>query len=500
MATEAELKLRLAPGDERAIRRSAALAAAPPRRRRLSAIYFDTPAGELAARGMVLRLRRDGRRWMQCLKASNVASGGLHVRDEWEFARDDPVLDLARFAGTPLAGIEDAGTLHRRLEVAFRVEVVRTRWIVAPRRGTRLEVALDRGEVRSGGRTEPVCELEIECLEGPPAAAFDLARRLLEDAALHPSTVTKAERGHRLWRGTQSEAVKARPIALGRGLAPVEAARTVVAMALAQLLANEEGVLRSDDPEFIHQARIALRRLRSVLRLFRDCIGRERSREWRQLLAGVARALGTARDWDVFATETLPALARAHGNAASYADLATRAARRRAVARGHARAALCSPEYARAALEISRWLAIAEPAAAPGKGSLARFGARIVRRRHKRLVREAANLGAMAPRDRHRVRIDVKRLRYGVEALASLFRLSDVDPYREALAGLQDALGEANDAANAMRLLAGLHPPEPVAAFARDWLGARARGDPACLAKQVDRLENAGHFWKTQER
>src|SRR6185295_981467 len=111
MATEAELKLRLAPTDHAALAKSAALASARPRRNRLTSLYFDTPDEEIAKAGMVLRLRRAGRRWIPVLKAGNVASGGLHVRKEWEYPRRDAVIDLSRFADTPLAELQGARDL-----------------------------------------------------------------------------------------------------------------------------------------------------------------------------------------------------------------------------------------------------------------------------------------------------------------------------------------------------------------------------------------------------
>ncbi len=494
--TEAELKLRLAPGDHPALRRSAVLASVRPRRVRLSSTYFDTPDCALAGHGMALRLRQAGRRWVQGLKSANVTSGGLHVREEWEFARRDAGLDLARFAHTPLARLEDAATLHVRLAPVFRVQVTRTLWTLAPAPGTRIEVALDAGVVECGGRSEPISELEIECLEGGAGAAFDLALRLLDDVRLHPSAVSKAERGYRLFRREPAAPAKAQPIRLERHLAPLAAARRVVAAGLAQLQANEEGVLGTDDPEFVHQARIALRRTRSALRMFRVPVGEEHARAWRDALGEVARALGAARDWDVFATETFPALAKAHGDTALARRLRPRVARHRRTSRMAARDALYSLDFARVALELARWLC--EPqveAPVAGALSLEQFAARTLRKRHKRLLRDATDLAALGIEERHRVRIDAKRLRYGTDALASLFKSRRVDDYREALAALQDALGQANDAATAAGLVGRIDPPTPFAAFARGWLAARTEGDAAYLGALIARLSTARHFW-----
>jgi len=494
MATEAELKLRLAPTDHAALARSAALAGARPRRNRVTSFYFDTPGEEIAKAGMVLRLRRSGRRWVPGLKAGNAARGGLHVRQEWEYPRRDCVIDLSRFADTPLAELQGAKDLHQRLVAAFRVDVERTTWLLQPMPGVRLEVALDAGVVESGGRRDEVSELEIEVLEGGVDPAFALALRLLEDAALHPSAVTKAERGYRLFRRAHREPVKAAAIDLDDGLTPAAAARHVVAAGIAQLQANEEGVLRSTDPEFVHQARIALRRTRSALRMFRRAIGEPQARAWRDALGEIAQALGVARDWDVFATETFPQLAAAHGDPALAKALAATIAKERRAARSTARDALGTKGYARTVLELARWIAN-DGAGAIVLESLDDFAAATLRKRHKRLLRDAADLASLPPPERHRVRIDAKRLRYGTDALQSLFKHKRVREYRKALEGLQDALGAANDAATATALLPRLHAPEEFDAFARGWLAARVRGDPQLLAKLIADLGDAPRFW-----
>ena len=495
MATEAELKLRLAPGDHAALLASPALAAAAPQRQRLTSVYFDTPACEIAEAGMVLRMRRAGRKWIPGLKAANAAGAGLHVRQEWEYPRRDAVLDLARFADTPLAKVADPAHLHERLVPAFRVDVRRTTWTLEPVAGARLEVALDAGVVESGGRREMISELEIECIDGAVDPAFELALRLLDDVALHPSSVTKAERGYRLYRREEAQPVKAAPIELDEALTPATAARRIVGAGLAQLQANEEGVLNSRDPEFVHQARIALRRTRSALRMFRGPIGEPQAKAWRDALGGIAAALGEARDWDVFATETFPQLAAAHGDAAQRRKLAAAISRERKAARATARAALGSPAYARTMIELARWIAH-EGDDTIASQELREFAAATLGKRHKRLLRDAADVASLPPPERHQVRIDAKRLRYGTDALQSLFKPRRVRAHRKALQSLQDALGATNDAATAATLLPRLAAPDEFAAFARGWLAARSRGDTAMLENLIAGLADAPRFWE----
>src|SRR5262249_54432554 len=136
---------------------------------RLYAIYLDTPDGALSRGHMALRLRRNGRRWVQSLKAGSSGAGGVHARHEWEFDRPGPSVDLSLFAQTPIAKLDEAPTLHESLAPAFHVDVRRTTWTLT-QPGSVLEVSLDTGVVESRGRREQISEVEIECREGEPDA------------------------------------------------------------------------------------------------------------------------------------------------------------------------------------------------------------------------------------------------------------------------------------------------------------------------------------------
>ena len=66
-----------------------------------------------------------------------------------------------------------------------------------------------------------------------------------------------------------------------------------------QLSAQLDGVRRAEDVECVHQARVASRRLRAALRVFRDCFGRKQVKRWREAIRGITSGLGEARDFDV---------------------------------------------------------------------------------------------------------------------------------------------------------------------------------------------------------
>jgi CHAD domain-containing protein len=120
----------------------------------------------------------------------------------------------------------------------------------------------------------------------------------------------------------------------------------------------------------------------------------------------------------------------------------------------------------------------------------------LIRKRHKRLLRDSENFARLAAPERHRLRIDVKRLRYSVDALASLFPEKPVDRYIDILVALQDALGQANDAVTAARLLPQLDPPADFATFARGWFGAKALGDRTMFEALLESLAATPRFWR----
>ena len=122
-----------------------------------------------------------------------------------------------------------------------------------------------------------------------------------------PLDVSKAERGVKLARGEAAAPMKSAPLALRDDMRVEEGFAAIVQSCLAQFQSNLPGVLASDDIEYVHQARVALRRLRAALHLVRRaCVLPEALLE---PLHEIAAALGPARDWDVLCCVTLPAVA-----------------------------------------------------------------------------------------------------------------------------------------------------------------------------------------------
>lgn len=511
---ETELKLRVGDAAITALPLSRPLRDVAPRTLQLDAIYYDTADRLLQRHGMALRVRREGRRWVQTLKR-DTASGsdelgaaspdagprnaGMTSRSEWEWplavAGGVPRVDRARLRNTPAAALLRA---HRRagsLLPLFRVRVRRTLWDVTFR-SSRIEVVLDRGRIEAGeGRrraTLPVAELELELKQGEaadlPALALRIAGRGGDALALLPATRGKAERGHRLAAGEASPVVKASAGGFSAGLSAdmpaAVALRAIVAHGLSVLLANAELLHEAYEPEAVHQARVALRRVRTSIRQI-DRAQHDLPPKLARELHWIARVLGDARDGDVLVEHTLPLLTAglpAELRVAA-ASMLAHARERRDAARRTALTALRSTRFARAALELQAWL-LSQPSASADR-TLAQTAPRALERAHRRLFDAAQFFTALPAAERHRVRILAKRLRYTIDVFAIALDRHAVKPWSDALSRLQDVLGALNDAAVVIDALPRFTASRTLLEHGRRWQAAH---EPPLLLEAEARL------------
>jgi inorganic triphosphatase YgiF len=304
---EIELKLTVARKDLRRLRRVLARFGRPVTET-LETVYYDTRGFALADRKIALRLRRAGTRWLQTLKLAQAESP-LSERIEYEMPVAGARLELRRFADTPLPEILRAERL--KIGPRFRTRFARSVWMTPD---GAVEIALDVGAIEAGKRSEPIVELELELKAGGPERLWELVGELAGQGeaaiALLPRADSKAARGVALALGRTVVPIKANAAAftagLRAGMSADAALRALIGAGTMILLANAHGLRATDDPEFVHQARVAVRRMRSAIRLLRDDVAFPR-----HLATGlrqIGRELGPARDWEVFISQTLPVL------------------------------------------------------------------------------------------------------------------------------------------------------------------------------------------------
>ena len=285
---------------------------------------------------------------MQTLKLR--ASRGPFERNEWEWPvpRDTPELD--RLAETPVAPM--LGSLPA-LRPVFVTDVQRTVRTLG-RDGATIEVALDVGCIHSGKAEEDIRELELELKEGDAAAVYRLAAALHASVPMTVGAESKADRGWRLRTGRPREAVKHADIDLPGDVTAAEAFRRIIEGALAHLMANHPAAA-AGDTEGVHQIRVAIRRLRAALTLFRPLLEPHAETRFKEALRSLGRTFGEARDWDVFCGEMLVS-AQEYGVAASWLNLLHEPAETlRAAAHARVSAEMQAPGMTATVLGLAEW-------------------------------------------------------------------------------------------------------------------------------------------------
>lgn len=268
--------------------------------RELIARYYDSADQKLAGKRIALRVRSEDGSLVQTVKAGRTTVGGFHQATEveapvegWE-ARAEAIPDAS------VRGQVEAALAGQPLAVQFETDVIRKLWVAQHDHGV-VEVALDEGEIRAGELADPILELEFELLEGSPEAVFELAADLLGGMPALLSLPSKAARGQALMKGNpwrpEIAGGKPTPAAAGEG-GETSWKRALATLAPAigtnlYLLATTEAV------EAPHQLRVALRRLRSALKLHRRLLGRDLARALSDEARDMGRIVGPLRDFDV---------------------------------------------------------------------------------------------------------------------------------------------------------------------------------------------------------
>ncbi len=498
MHIERELKFRLSADAGRDLWRI--LPGAPvPVRRRLDSTYFDTPDFRLRDARAALRLRRDGRKRILCFKSDSPVTHGVPQRREWEvpaprgkFSPDAlPCGEIKSATGVDLK--RDAAALAPRFETRF----VRRSAQVVLGDGSRVEVCLDSGTISAGRLSVPLLELELELLEGSPPSMLALAERLVGPLRLELEARSKAEQGYGLIESRTATPLKAQLPQLQRGMSAELAMLAILDSCRAQVQGNVSGTTNSRNPEFLHQLRVGLRRLRSALRAFSPLVTKASVRPVARELKAVVARLGSARDWDVFHLMLSQQIAAPTGRSPDMNRLLRKVSARRSAARRQAREALASAAFQKFQLHLMRWTE-----QAPWRRSaevrravaqlVGRFGRRALARHERKALRHAQRIDWADPAARHRLRILVKRLRYACEFFSGTLPEKATRRYLERLEVVQDVLGELNDIAVAGRMLEELGDSQSVA-FIRGWFAARQ-------GILIAQLGVAWGSWKKQAR
>src|SRR5919112_1533046 len=300
---------------------AAGVAGVPGPARELADVYYDTEDWRLYRAGYAMRVRRDGQNAQATMKARVPSEGGLRRRREIS----EPIEGVETPKGIPgpvgervrrLAGSADLRPLFevrtRRRTFALCTETPSSGEIVedgsgnirpqnSEQDGIVAEIALDESEIfANGGASTHLSRVEVEV--GSDAALHDGVGdfvEVLRDALkLHPTRASKFRTGLSVAGLSPAVAPDLGPTKIDATLSCGEVAFAILRRHFAAMLAHEPGVRLGEDPEELHDMRVATRRLRAALKLYSDFLPK-RSERYERDLRWLAGALGEVRDLDV---------------------------------------------------------------------------------------------------------------------------------------------------------------------------------------------------------
>jgi CHAD domain-containing protein len=457
----------------------------------LRTVWHDTTAGDLAADG--LAIAEQGGVWRLEKLQPNGAG-------DWPPAAPAPVLaeaaaldklrpDLPQDFAGPLVPVAAFTGRHRSFSLH------------SAGGPARLEVL--EGTLRGVAHDQPACRL---MLFGPPDAMAALAIELDRHIRLEVPRAGLAAGALAVAHDRDAP-----PRQLGAPLVPpghnLSDAIALVTGHLTDVILHWAKLTHAGtNPEPVHQIRVAVRRLRSALAIFRRSVPDAPFATMATELRDLATRLGAARDWDVFLGGTGEAVQLAFSGDKRVAALLTAAARKRATAYDALGTYLSGDAWHHLALRLALlptlrpWQETQDPAqrerlAAPAVD----FATAALQRQRKRVLAAGEDFSSLAPLALHEVRKQVKKLRYSSEFFAPLFAAKQVRRFVEKLVDLQEALGVVNDgtvAASLMTELAGGVDRAFALGVVRGYVAAIGTQAASDAGRAWRKLTQASPFWE----
>lgn len=251
----------------------------------LISTYYETPNNLLHQHDIGLRVRRQDQNYEMTLKLSGQVTGGLHQRTEYNIPLTTGQPDLSLLPIEIWPADLQAAALQNRIQPLFTTDFQRETWQVI-QGDSRIEVALDSGEIIAGDQREALCELELELSDGQITDLLALAQLLNKQPGLRQSGLSKAARGYYLvTQQTGQPVYQIKPLkilALPARSSIEQGLEGALKMGLAHWLYHEEVWLRGNS-EAKAQVQKGVRFIRHTLMLFSGFMPRKASaplRDW----------------------------------------------------------------------------------------------------------------------------------------------------------------------------------------------------------------------------
>jgi triphosphatase len=485
----------------------------PGESKRLTDTYYDTEDWRYYRAGYALRVRRDGKRVEATMKSLatpeeggpkrrreiseplrrgktlksahgpvgerlRLLAGARDVRPLFEVRTRRRIFELRPEAGEPDGSdgevvVGPEGDIRRKEDVSEESSISAEGITVDALGGMHgrerapvlAEISLDESEFSTDKGKTRLSRIEVEVTD---AGSYDVVSgfvgELQSSLELRPTGLSKFRTGLAAAGLSPAVAPDLGPTEIDASMPAGEVAFAILRRHFAAMLAHEPGVRLGEDPEELHDMRVATRRLRAALKLYKKVLPR-RAENYERDLRFFANALGEVRDLDVH-------LERLAGEALE--EIVAALEERRVEARRRMLEALDSNRYERFVASFTGTLRRGRSPAPTG--SILEVAPDDIRRRYKKVRKDVETLAEDSPpEDFHDLRKKGRRLRYALEPLQGIYG-KPAEKMVDLLKEVQDDLGDNQDlvvAAQSLKELATAGELPPRAVFS---LGAMAGG------------------------
>ena len=455
----------------------------------LYAKYYDTPERHLAKKNISLRQRLEDGHWIQTLKAPSDHSL-QRLELETELGKlENPDWDLEIYQSHAKAKqlLQKAlGKQAKNLTVQYETVVQRLVHVVHFNR-SEIEVSLDRGEIRHNDKKLAIYEIEFELKQGSVQDLLKFIHPWVQRYHLWLDVRSKAQRGDLLAQSLKNPAAQfASPLKLNPQDSTDQALKQIINNTLQHLLPNASTIASGQyDSEHVHQTRVAIRRLRSALRVFGDW-SKDVHPDWQEQLTQLFRQLGSTRDRDALSEGLLPQLEQA---GAPFVQL-PRTPEESGIPIDES---LRSSDFVELILHLLRF--VDQPSKKQKKAGLKKDIAKKLQKLHQQICKDADQFLQLDIESRHRTRKRVKRLRYCVEFVASLYPAQDVKRYLKDLKPAQESLGQYNDLMVAEALFQDMVQRKQKLWFALGWIASEKKYVLQQAQQHLEDYSKTATFW-----
>lgn len=470
---------------------------------RLIAHYFDTAHQHLSQAGAALRIRLEHDQWIQTLKTSgdgicsrlehnaklpiqNSNNGSNSLTPDLSLYRNTPIGDV--LADILSMSLDDDSSVSQ-LQKQYSTDITRITRLIQQEDNI-IEVALDKGYVQHGqddGQKQYLHEIEFELIAGDQHFLFDTAKTWCKRYDLTLCSITKAQRGQLILDGQSyphpyQTDLSALQHKIDKHTSLEAWIKIVIHECLLQILPNVSAIYEgSDDGEHVHQLRVGLRKLRTLLKFFSKKI-KDIPAHWKTELKYTFCQLGCYRDYDVLTSEIQPKLEQ-QGAAHiewTYDDITPKAC-------------VSANAFQLTLLELIEF--VITPVEKKHQTAAKPVIAKILKKQFQHIVNQSHHFQTLSIDEQHQLRKDLKNIRYLSEFALPYFKYRKVKKFLKNIKPIQKQLGNYNDCCFAQAYYQKKAQTHHDALFAVGWLQSQKTMMIGQCHHGVQSLQNISTFW-----